>query len=49
MINQLLDVGHLLGQKNKFYAGIEYWYWHNKFGIKGVTEQSLQAMLLFDF
>ena len=45
----LLDVGHLLGHKDKFYAGIEYWYWHNKFGIKGVTEQSVQAMLMYVF
>ena len=46
----LLDVGYLLGHKdNNFYAGIEYWYWHNKFGIKGVTEQSVQAMFMYEF
>lgn len=45
----LLDAGDLLGHKNKVYAGIEYWYWHNKFGIKGVTEQSIQATLLYSF
>ncbi|MFT5396689.1 MAG: nucleoside-specific outer membrane channel protein Tsx [Gammaproteobacteria bacterium] len=45
----LLDVGNLIGHKNQFYAGIEYWYWHNKFGIKGVTEQSAQATLMYTF
>jgi len=45
----LLDVGELSGHGDKFYVGIEYWYWHNKFGIKGVTEESLQAMLLYNF
>ncbi len=45
----LLDVGHLLSHKNKLYAGVEYWYWHNKFGIDGVTEQSAQITLLYSF
>jgi len=45
----LLDVGQLLGQKNKFYAGIEYHYWHNKFGIKGLNEKVPQAMIMMTF
>ncbi len=45
----LLDVGHLLRHKNKLYVGIEYWFWHNKFGIDGVTEQSTQLTLLYSF
>jgi nucleoside-specific outer membrane channel protein Tsx len=45
----LLDVGKLVGNRNKFYAGIEYWYWHNKFGINGITEQSAQATLMYTF
>jgi nucleoside-specific outer membrane channel protein Tsx len=45
----LLDVGQLSGHDKKLYVGIEYWYWHNKFGIKGVNEESLQAMLLYKF
>jgi nucleoside-specific outer membrane channel protein Tsx len=45
----LLDAGRLFGHKEKLYVGIEYWYWHNKFGIKGVTEQSVQATLMYAF
>jgi len=45
----LLDVGQLSGQSDKLYVGIEYWYWRNKFGIKGVTEKSIQATLLYNF
>ncbi|NQY27081.1 MAG: DUF5020 family protein [Piscirickettsiaceae bacterium] len=45
----LLDVGQLLDQSNKFYAGIEYHYWHNKFGIKGLTEKVPQAMIMLNF
>ncbi|NOQ81080.1 MAG: hypothetical protein GQ548_00970 [Methylophaga sp.] len=45
----LLDVGQLFGQNNKIYAGIEYHYWHNKFGIKGLTEKVPQAMMMINF
>jgi len=45
----LLDVGDILGESSQFYAGIEYWYWHNKFGINGVTEQSAQIMFMYKF
>lgn len=45
----LFDAGQLSGQRDKFFIGIEYWYWHNKFGIEGVTEESIQATLLYDF
>jgi len=28
-----LDVGHFFNNPGKFYVGVEYSYWHNKFGI----------------
>ncbi len=43
----LLDVGDLVGlQSNKVYIGTEYSHWHNKFGIKGVDEHVVQAMII---
>ena len=46
----LLDVGYLVSNhRDKFYMGIEYHYWHNKFGIKGVTERIPQAMIQLNF
>jgi len=45
----LLDVGQLAGHADHVYAGIEYAYWHNKFGVKGVTEKVTQAMLMITF
>lgn len=45
----LLDIGHFYGHTNQIYAGIEYSYWYNKFGIDGVIERVPQAMLLVPF
>lgn len=45
----LLDLGQLSGHKDKLYLGIEYWYWHNKFGTEGVNEQSAQATIMYNF
>lgn len=45
----LIDVGRLLGHNNKIYAGIEYHYWHNKFGIRGLSEKVPQAMMMINF
>jgi len=45
----LLDAGQLFGHANQFYLGVEYAYWHNKFGIKGLTEKVPQAMLMMTF
>lgn len=42
----LLDLSSVIGTQDKVYVGIEYWYWRHKFGINGVNEQSLQAMVL---
>lgn len=44
------DIGHpLLGRKGRLYAGIEYQYWHNKFGNRGVDESHPQLLLLWKF
>ncbi|MFW5450221.1 MAG: hypothetical protein ACKE9I_01375 [Methylophagaceae bacterium] len=45
----LLDIGRLFGHNKQIYIGMEYHYWHNKFGIKGVTEKVPQVMLMMSF
>lgn len=45
----LLDVGHYWHHSNQIYAGVEYSYWYNKFGIDGVIERVPQAMILIPF
>lgn len=43
----LLDIGDLAGIKtDAIYIGTEYSYWHNKFGVKGVDESVVQAMVI---
>lgn len=44
-----LDVGDLFGNSNHLYLGIEYQYWHNKYGIKGLHDNVPQALLLWRF
>ncbi len=44
-----LDLGDLWGQPGKVYAGVEYQYWHNKFGIDGLHEHLPQALLVWGF
>lgn len=44
-----LDVGDLWGHGRQLYLGIEYQYWHNKYGIKGLTDNVPQALLLWNF
>ena len=44
-----LDVGDLFGKSNHFYIGVEYEYWHNKFGIKGFNESLPQALVVWKF
>ncbi len=42
----LIDIGELFSlEKNKIWIGIEYTYWHNKFGIDGITESLPQAQI----
>ena len=45
----LFDIGHLVGKSGSIYAGIEYFYWHNKFGIDGIHDESVQGMLKIIF
>ena len=46
----LLDIGDLAGyESGKLMAGIEYQYWHNKFGLDGVTESVPQAQIKWTF
>lgn len=46
----LFDVGHFNGlPKNKLWAGIEYSYWHNKFGNRGQTESNPQLQIKWVF
>lgn len=43
----VLDLGDLVGwQKEHLYIGTEYIYWHNKYGLKGIDESVVQAMLM---
>jgi hypothetical protein len=42
-------VGDLWGNSGHFYAGIEYQYWHNKYGIKGLNESVPQVLVLWKF
>ena len=40
------DIGQHIGiTKGHLYAGIEYTYWHNKFGIDGVTEKNANLLI----
>ena len=44
------DIGHaLLGEKGRLYAGIEYQYWRNKYGSRGVHEHNPQVLVLWKF
>lgn len=46
----LVDIGDLSGlEPGKLMAGVEYSYWHNKFGVEGVTESVAQAQLKWTF
>jgi hypothetical protein len=40
-----LDLGHFWNQDNKFFIGIEYNYWKNKLGKKGVDQSTPQLLL----
>jgi len=46
----LMDIGEIVGLKSgELMAGVEYQYWHNKFGIDGVNESVPQAQLKWSF
>lgn len=44
-----LDVGDLWGQSNHVFVGVEYQYWHNKYGIRGLNEGLPQALVVWKF
>jgi nucleoside-specific outer membrane channel protein Tsx len=44
-----LDVGGLFGRPGKVQIGVEYHYWHNKFGIRGLDERVPQVLLVWGF
>lgn len=45
-----MDVGHASGfAENTLWAGIEWQYWHNKFGVDGVTESVPQLQMKYVF
>lgn len=46
----LLDVGHAIGkQDDKLFVGVEWHYWHNKFGIEGKTQSTPQLQIKWVF
>ena len=45
----LLDLGHMLNRPGWLYAGVEWLYWDNRFGIPGITESVAQAMVKAKF
>lgn len=45
----LLDIGHYWQKDHQIYAGIEYAFARNKYGVDGVIERVPQAMLLIPF
>jgi len=45
----LYDVGAGMGVPNRIMVGIEYAYWKNKYGVKGVTDSFPQFMVRWNF
>jgi nucleoside-specific outer membrane channel protein Tsx len=44
-----LDLGALWGAPGRVEAGVEYLYWQNKYGAKGVNESVIQPTLKWTF
>jgi nucleoside-specific outer membrane channel protein Tsx len=44
----LTDLGALWGRKSRFFLGVEYQYWRNKYGNAGVDESVPQLVLLWE-
>jgi len=45
----LIDVGSVWGDTGRFWAGVEYQYWKNKYGIENVQETVPQIMIMWRF
>lgn len=43
------NLGDLLNTENRVYIGVEYVYWRNKFGIKGVDENNVNLLFKYHF
>lgn len=44
-----LDVGALWGAPGHLEVGVEYFYWKNKFGVKGVDEKVIEPAIKWTF
>ncbi|GLS82453.1 DUF5020 family protein [Paraferrimonas haliotis] len=44
-----LDIAPWVGAPGKLYVGFEYVYWNNKFGVHGVDERNLNALVKYHF
>jgi len=44
-----LDLGDFWGDAGHLFVGLEYQYWHNKYGIKGLHDNVPQALLVWKF
>jgi len=45
----VLDIGAFADVPDTWFFGVEWWYWHNKFGIPGANESAPQATLEWFF
>ena len=45
----LLDVGDFIGHKQQLMMGVEYQYWHHKFGLENIDESLPQAIAMLRF
>ena len=45
----LVDVGSGLGCEGRLWAGVEYQFWKNKYGIDGVDESFVQLKIMWEF
>lgn len=43
------NIGGMLNIKNKLYLGVEYVYWHNKFGISNIDEKNMNLLVKYHF
>lgn len=44
-----LDIGDFFGSSDHLFIGVEYQFWHNKYGIKGLHDNVPQALLVWKF
>jgi nucleoside-specific outer membrane channel protein Tsx len=44
-----LDIGDFFGNSDQLFIGVEYQFWHNKYGIKGLHDSVPQALLVWKF